>query len=240
MMRAPVRHRAAGIFVEIAKGHMRLLLHILRRRRRTLPHIPVETGGHGSFLERPLAATMRQPDIDVLELAQAAVADQLTGKAEILVTTLLAAGLENAFGFAHGFHQSFPFVDRQRERFLTVNILARLERGEIDQRVPMVGRAIDDEMNVIALEQLAEILVRLRVGPGLGRLREIGLVHVAHRQHLTQRRRLARDAAPTSTAANERDAGPVIRAERLGRRVDGLIEKPLRQCRRGGDGSGGF
>ena len=183
---------------------------------------------------------MRQPDVDVLELSDASVADQLAREPEVFVAPLLAAGLENALRVAHGLHEALALVNRQRQRLLAVNILARLERGEVHERVPVVRRAVDDNMHIIALEQLAEILVELRLGPSLLGLREVRVVHVAHGEHLAERRRLARYPPAPPAAADERDAEFVIGPERLGGGLRGLVEEPLRQRGRGSDSSGGL
>ena len=65
---------------------------------------------------------------------------------------------------AHLLHQALALVDRERERLLAVDVLAGPGGGDVDQRVPVVGRAVDDDVDVVALEQLAEIveLVRAR------------------------------------------------------------------------------
>src|SRR5438105_10791471 len=77
-------------------------------------------------------------------------------------SALLAAGLKDALCLARDRNQPFALVNRQRERLLAVNVLACFHRGQVDERVPVVRRAIDEGVNVVALQQFAEVLVNLR------------------------------------------------------------------------------
>jgi hypothetical protein len=43
------------------------------------------------------------------------------------------------------------FVDGERERFFRVDVLAGFGRADVDQAVPVVGRAVDDGIDVISV-----------------------------------------------------------------------------------------
>jgi hypothetical protein len=74
----------------------------------------------------------------VFQFADAAVANQLAREPEFFVAALLGAGLENYSIAAHCFDHPFAFVNGQRERLFTVNILFRFDCREIDERVARV------------------------------------------------------------------------------------------------------
>ena len=181
--------------------------------------IPVQSFRNGHFREWAVDRAGGQTHDDMLELADAAVANQFAGEAEIAVAALLAADLNDALVVAHRFHEAFAFVNGERERFLGVDILAGLDRKQVHERVPVVGRAGDDDVNVIALHELAKVLVLLRHLPVLRELLGRGLgmavVHVADREHVSEVGGAAAVAAALSAATDQGDAGTVIRTERL-------------------------
>ena len=57
----------------------------------------------------------------------------------------------------HGVAEGTALGDRQRGRLLQVDVLAGLDRGDRDERVPVVGRADDDGVDVAVGEQLAVV-----------------------------------------------------------------------------------
>ena len=116
-----------------------------------------EAAGTGLDCERPAAQTGGQPDGDLLELADATVADQFAGHPETLAAALLGAGLQDDLVVAHGFDDVFALVDGESERLFGIDVLLRLGGGDVDQAVPVVRGAVDDDVDVVALQQLAEI-----------------------------------------------------------------------------------
>ncbi len=92
---------------------MRALGDIIDGRRRSLPEIPIELFGHRGLFERTFAPAGRQPDIDFLDLAKPAIANQLAGEAEVLVASLLASGLQNALRFLLRFDDALALIDRE-------------------------------------------------------------------------------------------------------------------------------
>ena len=80
----------------------------------------------------------------------------------------------------HRFHHVLAFVDGQGEWLFPVNILARLGRSQIDQRVPVVRRGHDDDRDVVALQEFRKSLYlsgRCPLGIFLG----CGMPHGCHR-----------------------------------------------------------
>ena len=78
------------------------------------------------------------------------------------VAALLRADLHDAARLLDDLAEDLAFVDRQRQRLLGVDVLAGLAGGDVDGRVPMVGRAVDDHVDVVAVEQLAVVAGRRR------------------------------------------------------------------------------
>src|SRR5262249_42303235 len=154
--------RPAGVVVPVAEREVAALRDVLVAGRLPLPEVPVQLLRHRRLGERSAVQPRGQDRLDPGELADPAVADQLAGLPEARVAALLAAGLEDALGVAPRRDEALALVDRQRERLLAVDVLARLEGGEVDQRVPVVGGAVDDDMDVLALQQLTEVLVDRR------------------------------------------------------------------------------
>jgi hypothetical protein len=135
--------------------------------------------------------------VDAFKLADALVADQFTGEAEIIVGALLAAGLEDALVPPHGVHHGSRFADGVGEGFFAVNILARSCRFDGNDGVPVLGHGDEDGVDVFALKQLAEVQIGCAAGIGAF-VKDIGIglfnlffraishlfAHVAHGQQL--------------------------------------------------------
>ena len=56
------------------------------------------------------------------------------------------------------------FVDRQREGLFAIHVLARFERGDVDERMPMIRRADDRNVRLLALQQLNAHDVAFAIG----------------------------------------------------------------------------
>src|SRR5262249_42301492 len=145
-------------------------------------------GGQVAGLARPADV-----HLDHLDLADAAAADILDGGAELAVGALLAAGLQDAVELAHRVDHGRGLVGGQRQRLLAVNVLLRLAGIDGEDGVPVVGGGDDDGVDVVALEEVAVVVVggAALVSAGLGgvgvALLDGGLgalaaggVHVAH------------------------------------------------------------
>src|SRR5262245_10674104 len=100
-MPAPLCGLPAGVVVNPAEVHVAAGRRILGFRRRAEPQVVLEALGH--FLRLLAAAGLaevgppgRHANLHGVQLADAAVADQLAGAAEVTVGALLAAGLEDS------------------------------------------------------------------------------------------------------------------------------------------------
>jgi hypothetical protein len=94
------------------------------------PHVPVEIFRHRRFLERPFTAARRQPHVDFLDLAEPSIANEFARQSKVSIAALLTSRLKDALRFLLRFNESFAFVDRQRQRFFAIDILAGSHRGE--------------------------------------------------------------------------------------------------------------
>ena len=52
-----------------------------------------------------------------------------------------------------------PLADRMRERLLAVDVLTGLAGVNAGEVVPVLGRGVDDHVHVLAIEQLAVVLI---------------------------------------------------------------------------------
>ena len=67
--------------------------------------------------------------------------------------------LEDALVLAHRLDHQPAFADRQAHRLFGIDVLAGLAGVDADQGPPVVGRGGDDGVNVLAIQQLAVVLV---------------------------------------------------------------------------------
>src|SRR5215469_15864755 len=123
---------------------MAALRHVLALWRLALPEIPVQLRRSGRWLERATMGSGRQKGRDARQLAEPAIADQFAYEAKARITALLAARLQNAPRLAHGGDEALALVDGEGEGLLAVDILAGLQGGQVDQRVPVVRRTVED------------------------------------------------------------------------------------------------
>ena len=163
VMRAPVRHRPAGVIPPPAESAVAAFVHVFHLRRLAEPEVKIQSRRrHLAGLERPAAKPAGNPHVHFLKLADAAVADQFAREAEPPVAALLRAGLENNFIFAHGLDDVPALVNRQRQRLLAVNVLLRVRGGDVHERVPVIRRGLNDDVNVVPLQHLSEVGVFVR------------------------------------------------------------------------------
>jgi hypothetical protein len=96
-----------------------------------------------------------------LDLADASGAHERDGQEEdpVVIAALLGADLHDAARLLGDPAERLALVDRQRQRLLAVDVLARLHGVDADLGVPVVGRADDDGVDVLAVEELAVVLV---------------------------------------------------------------------------------
>src|SRR5437773_2048390 len=108
--------------------------------------------------------------------------------------------------------------------------------------MPVVGRAIDDGVNIVTFEQLAKVLVNLRAAELLRRCFCMLRIHVAHGHDVGELCGFSSIRSPLTAATDQRDVRFIIWPERRpgSRRIQGFLRKPERQAGAGGDDGGGF
>lgn len=97
--------------------------------------------------------------------------------------------LRDAVVFARGVDERAALGDGEGEGFFDVDVLAVAHRVDRDERVPVVGRADEDDVEIGAAVELAEIAVGFAVGitvfliyAGGGGI-AAGAIHIAHGDH---------------------------------------------------------
>ncbi len=115
--------------------------------------------------------------MDGVDAAEDAVAHELGGDAELFRRALLRAGLENAVGLAHLLHELDGLADIVGEGLFAVDIFAGADGGDGDVGVPVVGRGDDNDVDIFAGDDLAEIVIRGAAGVGAAGLGGVGGVH---------------------------------------------------------------
>ena len=136
---------------------MRTLFNVRHVRRLALPHVPVEMAGDGPLGERAAGDVLSQDDLDRLQLADPALADEFDGQPAVVVGSLPGADLDNPARLLDHPGEQLAFVDGQGQRLLHVNVLARPAGVDHHLRVPVVGRADRHHVDILAIEQLAVV-----------------------------------------------------------------------------------
>ena len=140
------------------------------------PRGPIQPWLHLLLGQIAPAARSADADLDRADLAQPPAADELDGPAKRAedAGSLLAAGLHHAVVFTYGIDAKLGLGDRQRQRFLAIDVLTGLAGFDDRDRVPMVGGGDHHGIDVVAADDLAEIvgivatLVRLLLLPAVG------------------------------------------------------------------------
>src|SRR5437879_386691 len=91
-------------------------------RSRAEPGIVLEACGNGHRSGIAAGGISRQSDFDMLDLADAAVANEFAGAIELLPRALLRADLQDLSGGCDAITHAAPFGDRQRRRLLQVAV----------------------------------------------------------------------------------------------------------------------
>ena len=130
-------------------------------RRRTTPQVIVDAGRDRLFAAHladagAVLVTGAQGVEDLAEMT-------LPGPGHRLVEgdggTTLGAALDDPAVSPGGPDELSTFPDVVRKRLLDVDIAARLHRPEAGQHVPVVGRGNTDSIDVLAVQQLANVLI---------------------------------------------------------------------------------
>ena len=97
-----------------------------------------------------------------IHLADAALLDEFDGFAHDRPAAVHRADLDDLVVASRGLDHPAPLGDRVRGRLLDVHVLARLERPDGGERVPVIRRGDDDAVDVLVIEHAAEILLESR------------------------------------------------------------------------------
>ena len=146
-----------------------------------------------------------------MNVAQLAAADGRHGpqKDRSVLAALLGSHLENLARLLDDLNNLLAFLDGQREGLFAIDILARLQGFDADLRVPVVGSADGDDINVLPFEQLAIIGQGFGLGVLDGALGVIG-IHVGHGQQIGEFAGPVHDAGPLPPDANGTQTRPVV------------------------------
>ena len=102
-------------------------------------------------------------------------------------------------------------LEGERHRLFGIRIPPRLACGDVDDRVPVVGRAVGDDVDVLTIQQAAIVLIdggfaaKDRLGP-LG----VGQVHVADGHDVAENAGLLGHARAAPADADAPDARAVV------------------------------
>ncbi len=225
---APVGELAAGVLVPPAEIAVAPLLAVVDLGRLAEPHVPVQLGGGLRHGERAAGRAVADGRRDLPDLADPARADHGHGQQEhpVVVAPLLGADLDDPAGLLGDLAELLALVDGQRQRLLAVDVLARPHGVDADLGVPVVGRADDDGVDILAIEELAVVLVDVGLPladatVGLGLL-GVALVDVADGQEVAV---LGGPAGVARTLAAARRSGRG-RGRSFLARVSSAIERP--------------
>ena len=108
-----------------------------------------------------------------------ALADELQGFLVMHSAPVLCANLDHTLETLCGVHHPAPFAHKQGHGLLDVDVLAGGRGQERDRGVPVVRRRDHNRLNILVVEQPAEIGVAFRARAAVGQaLLEPGLINV--------------------------------------------------------------
>ena len=133
------------------------------------------------------------------------------------LTSLLRADLNDPIRLVNDAAKNLPLVDRQRQRLLGVQVLAGPACRDIDRRVPVLRRAVDDRFNAgTRIEHLVVVLKYAGFSAqgrlGLFRLSE---VRIAYSDHVAERLGTLGIVKP-APATDQRNDRPVVLRHEMG------------------------
>ena len=190
-------------------------------RRRSQPEVVIHARRHGPVgrIARVLHPVQVRPHSHLAHLPQPPRMHELDRLAVVVPAAPHRAHLHHAPVSVGRRHHRPPLRDARRQRLLAIHVLARLARHHGRQRVPVVGRAHQARVDVLALQNAPEIFHRLRFRPVLflktrQRRRDLRVVHVAHHGdlHLGMRAERSRVGDRNPAAPDQSHPHPVVRS----------------------------
>ena len=210
---APVGHFAAG---KVAPSHPAHPLPVERPRGGLIePHVPIQPGGN-RLLGKGRGGAGGGPRIidrtHFQQLAQAAAANQLAADAVDGHRLLLRPDLQNAAVSADRVDQGPALLDVERQRFLGIDVLAGLASVDAGQHALKLARRHDHRVDVLAVEQLAIVLIDGPIAPFLG-FEALGprQVAIAQGDQLRVVGQLVQQQRGTTAHADRAHPGPIVR-----------------------------
>jgi len=195
-MGTPIGNHAAGIVEDPAEIPVTARGGIRGIGRGPEPHFiikPVRDGlgllVFGIFIGSVNAMAGRQSDLDGFEFADAAVADEFGHPMIDGNRTVFSGGLEDAAVTFDRVAENATFPNSE-SGFFTANILAGFDGGKRHRHVPMIRRSDHDGVDIIAGNDIAEIIVGgavfivvFLVGDFAGSITIVG-IHITNREYL--------------------------------------------------------
>ena len=189
---APVGHLTVGALGDEAEIVVAADGRVGPPRSGPEPEIPIEVGRHGLGFPGGVAEAVVgwNPAFDAVEFTETVVAHEFSDVVETFHRAVLGAVLRHAAVFAGGLDDGATLGDGEGQRFLDVDILAVAHRVDGDQRVPVVGRADEDGVDVGTAVEFAEVAVGFAIGVLVGGVDADGggfdavAVHVANGEDL--------------------------------------------------------
>ena len=154
MMGAPVRHFATGVFIPPAKVPMTTLCNIVDTGRLALPHIPIQVRWRTGRVERGAFGTRANGYSHTFHLAETLRMCQSHCRLKFFTAALLCTHLQNAARFLDHAAKCAAFVDCQRGRLFTVDVLAGTHGVDRNLHVPVVWGTDKNGINTWRINEI--------------------------------------------------------------------------------------
>ena len=123
-------------------------------------------------------------------------------KQRVVFAALLRADLEGLAGLLHRIADAEALFDGERERLFAVNVAPRLQAGNRNRHMPVVGGADSHHIGLFDFEHLAVVAVGAELVIEVGvEFMGAEVVHFADGNHVGKLRCLAGDIAPLVVAS---------------------------------------
>ena len=216
MVRTPVGELAAGVFVPPTELVVTAFVDVTHDRSLAEPHVPIELLRRFTLRERSADVTTVNANGDFLNVAEQTFLDHVDrSQEETFVASLLCADDEDAVGvFFAGIPNQLVLFERERERFLAEHMLACLQRFDGNLHVPVIWRNDANDVDVISLENLA--VVGVRVGLTLAELVVVlgsfcmPRINIADSENVTKPRVSMSVSGPHASDADAADSWAII------------------------------
>ena len=153
-----------------------------------MPPIPIQFRRRIIDSKRTSLLVFAEYHFNRLQFANPPLPHHFDSQPKSLVIALPRSDLNDLPCFLHNVTNQFAFINRERQRFLAVHILASSTGVNQHLRVPMVGSTDGDDIYVVVREQLLIVLVNSRCATKGGTSLFADMpVNVAQRHNVTVR-----------------------------------------------------